>query len=48
MNQFEIVPRFDVALMQRIESGSKSREPQRSDGGKTACAALIDGITRPP
>lgn len=46
MKKIEIVLRLDVTLVQGIESRPKSREPERSDSGKTTRAALIDTIAR--
>jgi hypothetical protein len=46
VKKIEIVLRLDIALVQRIKSRPKSREPERPDTGKTTRAALIDAIAR--
>ena len=46
MKDIEEILRLDIALMQRIQSRSKSRKPERPDGGKTTHAVLIDAKAR--
>ena len=46
MKDIEEVSRLDIALVQWIKSRSESRKPERSDGGKTTRAVLIDTIAR--
>lgn len=44
MKNLEEVSRLDIALLQRIESRSESRKPERPDSGKRTLAVLIDAI----